>query len=615
MGENYTHVKTLPGAPRTVRGRPSPLNVHPLGTKILYCNGNSIFIRDIDDPTDCDIYTQHARETTCAAYSPSGYYICSGDASGKIKIWDTINPEHLTKYEYQVLGGAIKDIQWSEDSKKIAVCGEGKEVCCKVINWDTGTTCGNMAGPSKSCNNLALRQQRPFRLALASEDFTTYFFENIPFKLTEQLHDHKNFVNCARYSPDGNKLVTAGADGKCFIYEGKTGKLQNELNEAAGKIHKGGVYGLAWSPDNNHLLSVSADKTAKIWLFDPEVFQSNKECITFPMGDDIGDMQVACAWAKTTLLTLSLNGNLNYLNAETQKIEKSIKGHVKAIVNSCLTADKSTLFTASFDGNVMHWNLQSGLGEFVEGAGHPSQVQNMVRFGDSIATCGIDDTVRLISVKDKRYIEGKVTRMESQPQRIAAGDNVLVVACNGKQVATIKNDKVTYTHINYEPTSVAVCSALNKVAVGTKSTKVLLFEMMNQGDGVVLTETGFIPTNGDVTDVQFSPDNTHLAISTGKKQVKVVQTANFEEEVLNEVSHAVKVNGIAWTPNSKFLASCGIDGAVYVYSVEKKDKVVTMRGAHAQSIDVTSVQWSSDYMMLTTGRQDCSVKMWKVLLE
>lgn len=615
MTENFKLVKVFPGAPKTVRGRPSALNVHPLGTKLLYCNGNSVFIRDIDDPTDCDIYTQHARETTCAAYSPSGYYICSGDASGKIKIWDTINPEHLTKYEYQVLGGAIKDIQWSEDSKKIAVCGDGKEVYCKVINWDTGTTCGSMSGPNKSCNNMAMRQQRPFRLALASEDYSTYFFENIPFKLTEQLHEHKNFVNCARYSPDGNKFVTAGADGKCFIYEGKTGKLENELNEAAGKIHKGGVYGVAWSPDNNHLLTVSADKTAKIWLFDPEVFQSNKECITFPMGDDIGDMQVACAWAKTTLLTVSLNGNINYLNADTQKIEKSIKGHVKAIVNSCLTSNKETLFTSSFDGKVMYWNLQSGYGEYVEGKGHEAQVQNMVRFGDSIATCGIDDTVRLISVSDKSYVDGKVIRLESQPQRIAAGDNVLVLACNGKQVATIKNEKVTYTSINYEPTCVAVSSALNKVAVGTDHSKVLLFEMMNQGDGVVLNDAGYIATHGNITDLQFSPDNSYLAISTGKKQVKVVDTQTFDGDILNENCHAVKVNGVSWSPNSKFLASCGVDGSVYVYSVDKKEKCLTMRGCHAHSIDITSVQWSSDYMLLTTGRQDCSVKMWKVLLE
>lgn len=49
------------------------------------------------------------------------------DVSGKIRIWDTTQKEHLLKYEYQPFGGKIKDIAWTEDSKRIAVVGEGRE--------------------------------------------------------------------------------------------------------------------------------------------------------------------------------------------------------------------------------------------------------------------------------------------------------------------------------------------------------------------------------------------------------------------------------------------------------------------------------------------------------
>lgn len=49
------------------------------------------------------------------------------DVSGKLRIWDTTQKEHLLKYEYQPFGGKIKDISWTEDSKRIAVVGEGRE--------------------------------------------------------------------------------------------------------------------------------------------------------------------------------------------------------------------------------------------------------------------------------------------------------------------------------------------------------------------------------------------------------------------------------------------------------------------------------------------------------
>lgn len=49
------------------------------------------------------------------------------DASGKIRIWDTTQKEHLLKYEYTPISGKIKDIAWTEDSKRIAVVGDGRE--------------------------------------------------------------------------------------------------------------------------------------------------------------------------------------------------------------------------------------------------------------------------------------------------------------------------------------------------------------------------------------------------------------------------------------------------------------------------------------------------------
>lgn len=49
------------------------------------------------------------------------------DVSGKLRIWDTTQKEHILKYEYQPFAGKIKDIAWTEDSKRIAVVGEGRE--------------------------------------------------------------------------------------------------------------------------------------------------------------------------------------------------------------------------------------------------------------------------------------------------------------------------------------------------------------------------------------------------------------------------------------------------------------------------------------------------------
>lgn len=57
----------------------------------------------------------------------SFYFFDSIDVSGKIRIWDTTQKEHILKYEYTPFAGPIKDIAWTEDSQRIAVVGEGRE--------------------------------------------------------------------------------------------------------------------------------------------------------------------------------------------------------------------------------------------------------------------------------------------------------------------------------------------------------------------------------------------------------------------------------------------------------------------------------------------------------
>jgi len=610
-GKKYELKKTFAGLPRTTRGQPINLKGDPKGKSFTYVNGNSIFIRDVEDTAECDVYTQHAKETTVATFSPSGFYMASGDVSGKIRIWDLTQKEHLLKYEYQPISGKIKDIAWTEDSKRLAVCGEGREKYAAAFLWDTGSSVGNLNGPAKYCNSIDIKQNRPYRLCLASEDYSSYFYEGPPFKTKDWKTDHTNFVNVCRFSPDGSKYVTAGADGKAFIYDGKTGELIGELNEPSGRIHKGGVYGVAWSADSKKLMTCSADKTVKIWNLSERNYISNKEETVFEMGSAVEDMQVGCAWINDTLVSVSLSGHINFLDLENPKQPKKvIKGHNKAIIASSFNDDRTLLFTSSFDGSICCWNVATGDAEVISGDGHKSQVSAIHAKGNTLYTCGIDDTVRYVSIGEKKY-ENQCVKLPSQPQAIAAGNLGLVVVACLNEVVVIQDGKITNKYeTGSENYAVAVNADLGKVCVGIDESKVLVYDI--KGDS--LEQCGSFSTNGRVTDIKFSGDNQYVAISTAKKQVKVIQTSDFKTEKDNWGFHSVKVNGVSWSPGSTHVASCGTDGHAFVYQLGKSHDPIEMRGAHAQSIDVTSIQFKDDSTLLTTGRQDCSIRVWNVTL-
>uniref|UniRef100_V5GM49 Actin-interacting protein 1 n=1 Tax=Anoplophora glabripennis TaxID=217634 RepID=V5GM49_ANOGL len=245
--------------PKTQRGQPLVLGGDPKGNNFLYTNGNSVIIRNIENPAIADIYTEHSCQVNVAKYSPSGFYIASGDQSGKVRIWDTVNKEHILKNEFHPIGGPIKDIAWSPDNQRMVVVGEGRERFGHVFMSETGTSVGEISGQSKPINSCDFKPSRPFRVITGSEDNTIAVFEGPPFKFKRTKQEHTRFVQAVRYSPKGDLFASAGFDGKVFLYDGSSSDLVGEVGSPA---HAGGVYGIAWSPDGKQLLTASGDKTA-----------------------------------------------------------------------------------------------------------------------------------------------------------------------------------------------------------------------------------------------------------------------------------------------------------------------------------------------------------------
>ena len=92
------------------------------------------------------------------------------------------------------------------------------------------------------------------------------------------------------------------------IYEGK----EAELVRGIEKAHGGGIYACSWSADGTKLLTASGDKSCKI--FDVE---SGSVVNEFKMGTEVRDQQLGCLWQNEHTLSVSLSGNINYLDPNT----------------------------------------------------------------------------------------------------------------------------------------------------------------------------------------------------------------------------------------------------------------------------------------------------------
>jgi len=596
---SYSKKYAFASLPRTQRGTPIVLGGDPKGKNFLYTNGNSVYIRDINNPEICDIYTQHATTATVAKYSPSGFYIASGDASGKVRIWDTVNLEHILKNEFQPISGEIRDLAWSPDSQRIVVAGNGREKYAHVFMADTGTSVGEILGQTKIINSCDYRPARPFRIITGSEDNSVGFYEGPPFKFKCTKQEHNRFAQAVRFSPNGELFASAGFDGKIFLYDGKTADVVGEVGSPA---HKGGVYAVAWSPDGKQLLSASGDKTCKIW--DVET----KSVVTeFIMGTAVEDQQYSCLWQGQHLLSVGLSGYISYLdpNNPAQPI-RVIKGHNKPITAMTTSQDHSKIYTGSHDGNVIQWDAASGTNEHVKGTGHGNFISGAAATADSVLSIGYDDSLRTIDTLKLAYTECQT--LGAQPRAISVDDDTVAVVTVKEIVLLRGGARLASLPVDYDPMSVAYNASSGELAVGTQDTNRLI---IYQVSGSSITQKLELQHQGAVTDAAFSPDGQLLVACDGHRKVVLYRLPDYQVANPQEWAfHAAKVNCVAWSPDSRRVASGSLDTNVIVWDAENPREHMIIKRAHDQS-QVTRVAWLDNKSLVSVG-QDCNTRLWNV---
>ncbi|KAI3659976.1 hypothetical protein MP638_000024 [Amoeboaphelidium occidentale] len=596
---SFTKKAQYAAAPATTRGQAIQLSADPKNEKFLYTNGRTVVIRDLKNPAISSEYTEHPAQATVAKWSPSGYYIASGDVQGNIRIWDATQETHIIKTQTRPLSSRVNDIAWDSESKRLIVGGDGKERYGHAIAYDTGNSVGEIVGHNKVINSVDIRVNRPFKAVTCSDDLTVNFYAGPPYKFVKSINDHTRFVQAVRFSPSGALFASVGSDAKIFLYDGTTADKVGEISDG----HTGGIFAVGWSPDSKTFLTSSADSTVKFWD------ASTKTAVnTVAFTGGVDDQQVGNLWAGSHILSVSLNGNIHYLDPRQNSVARTVYGHQKAITSFATLWKDSTFFTGSYDGRVYQWNANDGLASPVAGQGHTNQVSGLQVAGSKIVSIGMDDSSRTIDVSTKSF-EGSALATESQPKCLASFGNLSVLGTLNKELVVVQDGKkVKNVSLTFAPTALAFNVNGSELAVGGEDCKVRLYAV--SGTDLTAKSTVLDSNRGAITALSYSPDGKLLAVADTDRKVLAYDPATGELKFNEWVFQNARVNCVAWSPDGLHAVSGGLDRDVYVWSVEKPMKSIAIKGAHQEG--VTGVSFSDNNTVVSTG-QDASVKVWSVV--
>lgn len=552
----------------------------------------SIFIRSVSNPAEARQYNAHTANTTVAKFSPSGYYIASGDASGTVRVWDAVGEDMITKGEYFVLSGRINDLAWDADSQRIIAVGDGRERYGHCFTADSGNKVGEIIGHTSVVNSVDIRPVRPYRAATVSDDSTLVFYNGPPFAFNfASKGNHSNFVNDVKFSPSGEFIVSVGSDSKIVLYDGKTGEFQKVIGE---KEHKGTIFAVSWSPDSSKFVTSSADGTVKLW----DVASGNV-VKSWEFEKSPANQQVGVVFAGKYIISLALSGDLNFLTEDSDKPEIVLNGHQKSI--TALATVKGGFYTGSYDGRVIHWS-EKGVATTVAGDGHSNLIAALSADDqDNVWSAGWDDILKKIS--DGKF-SGTNNSIGGQPKALSvAKKSGAVAVVTETSLQLFENGTSKSAKLPFNATSVSITEDGSLIAVGSQNYEVHLF------NGDLSPSTKLPPIRAAVTYLAFSPSGSHLAAGDATGKIALYNIADKNIQTSRWAFHTSRINSISWHSSGQYIVAGSLDTNVIVYSVEKPVKNIKFLGAHKEGVN--AVAWLNDTTIVSAG-SDAAVKTWAV---
>ena len=205
----------------------------------------------------------HIDEVNVVTISPDGKFVASGSHDCTLCLWNIQNGKLIRSFPRSE--GAIARVRWSPDGKRLISSTSyiGNEKALRL--WDKQTaTCVNILGEQQHNGDILALEWMPEQEKIFSADTTgkSYLWDVNDGELLHLLSIPQEPIWGSCLSPCGRLLLISYKNGSIWLFDSME---ESPLMRYAG--HEDGVSALDWSPDGRYFATGARgnDRTIRIW--------------------------------------------------------------------------------------------------------------------------------------------------------------------------------------------------------------------------------------------------------------------------------------------------------------------------------------------------------------
>ena len=341
---------------------------------------NTMILWDIATGQSIRQFVGHTNWVFDARFSPDGQQILSASRDQTLILWDVATGSRLHTYAGEP-GMALRVEYLANGTQAVSSHNDGILRVWQLSAQDIVQQFGEAAPPIPETDEtfadgdtLALSTDGRWAAAPgAGADANVVMLWDIETGvLVRRFEGHEGDLTSIAFSPDQQQLVSAAWDSTLISWDIRTG---NELRRFKG--HTGAVFDVAFSPDGSQLVSGSEDRTITLWdaatasiVRRFEGFSDSVNSVAFsPDGHSI----LAAMGTIRYVAGSNNDDRLHLLNADTGAEIRPFEGHSAPITTVRFSPDGKTVLSASTDATLDLWDAASG-GEIRRFIGHGTAV-------------------------------------------------------------------------------------------------------------------------------------------------------------------------------------------------------------------------------------------------